>query len=66
MGGIEQCMNYTKRGTRNGRQKVGKGRRMRREEQRAVFIVVEKSSKGTVYVPSLIKRPLNPGVKHHN
>ena len=34
MGGIERRMNWAERETENGRQKVGKGRRGRSEEQK--------------------------------
>jgi hypothetical protein len=36
-------------------------RRREKQRGRAVFMVVEKSSKATVHAPSLIRRPLNPG-----
>jgi len=36
-------------------------RSRRSKGRRAVFIVVEKSSKATVHAPSLIRRLLNPG-----
>jgi hypothetical protein len=44
----------------------GKGGRGRTVKQRGRVVskVVKKSSKATVHTPSLIRRPLNPGVKY--
>jgi hypothetical protein len=51
------------RKTGKRRRKVGKGRRMKTEEQRgrAVFMVVEESGEATMQAPSRIEGPLNPG-----
>jgi hypothetical protein len=64
VGGIERRLKLgrvRKPGTGDRKLEKDAEGRGRSRGGRAVFMVVEKSSKATVHAPSLIKRPLNLG-----